>query len=211
MSRIAWIPALLSGCVLYPSGYHPAERDTAAAPDGYLAAEYDLRASAADEDLGQARVWSRGAFAGEQAASVHVGFAVENKSAAKILALDRRDLWIDAALDGGAKVENLGATRFEGPDAVAAGETGEVHVYFSLPPSVRSYDVRAYRVRWSLRVDGREGAYCQTTSFLENRHPRYRTGAYWYTPYWDPFWHWPYFYPGIVFHFGWYHHRWHRR
>lgn len=206
---MAAIPVSLAlvGCGSTPESFEPSERATTRSPEGYSAAEYELVSR--DGDLGDAKVWSRGArimnVDGRQRTLVHVGFLLENSSDQPIV-LDLDRLTLDSARLDHAVVRDIRPLHVEGNLTVQPGEVREIDAYFPLPRDVRPQDVDAFRVKW--RIGNDEVSYQQQTPFVESPDRTRYAYAYYYTPYYDPFYYDPYFYhPRIVVHARPYRHR----
>jgi hypothetical protein len=197
---IAGIPVALAliACGARQEKFEPGERATARSPEGYTAAEYEI--SGRNGELGEARVWSRGArimdVDGARRTVVHVGFALENTSDEPI-ELDLDQLALDSARLDHAVVRDIHAARVDGNATIQPGQMGEINAYFPLPRDVSPQQVDAFRVKW--RVGDSEITYNQQTPFVES--PDERVYAYYYTPFYDPFFYDPYFYhPTVVVH-----------
>jgi hypothetical protein len=176
--------------------FMPTERLTAFSPQGFIAAEYDLKTRLGD--LGQARVWSQGGeyvrFRGQRRTLLHIGLEIENQSEVTLV-LDQQRLRLDSATVNGTTFENIQVASIRGDTVIPPGEERRIDVHFALTPGVYPTDVRAFRLRWALRDNG--AIYAQRTPFIQP--PVARGPAYWYhTPFYDPF-----FYGGWGWGYGW--------
>jgi hypothetical protein len=186
----ALVAMLLLGCAA-PQPLMPAERLTALSPQGFAAAEYDLRTRRGV--LGQATVWSHGVervrFEGRRRALVHVGMIVRNESSVPLV-IDASALRLDSMLADGTVFEDGRVARVDGSTRVDPGSEARLHMYFAMTPGVYPTDVRQLRLRWALRDNGT--IYTQRTPFVRPplvRGPRTRARTYWgprYPRYWGP-------------------------
>lgn len=175
-------------CAAQKEEFRPAEKATAISPQGYTAAEYDLKARQGG-DLGEAKVWSNGAkqveVRGDDRTVVHVGFTFENNGDTPLkLQLDRTRADVGLKNEGGS-VTNLQAAQVEGDVEVSPGQERQVALYFVLPQKVAPNDINAFRVRWTL-ANGTK-YFSQSTPFVEKPEPR--GPRYYYSPFYDPFFH----------------------
>lgn len=185
------------GCGARQQSFEPAERLTARSPEGFSAAEYDL--GTRQQDLGEARVWSNGAYRkkirGEQQTIVHVGFHIENHTERPI-ALPVDQLFLDAGIIERRVLENVPPASVSGVPTIEPHDSQRLDVYFSLPRGIAPQDVDAFQVQWRLAADGL--VYSQETPFLKSQSERY-ANRYYYTPFYDPFFYDPYiFHPWVV-------------
>jgi hypothetical protein len=189
------VVAIFSLACVSRQSFMPTERLTAFSPQGFVAAEYDLKTRRGD--LGQVRVWSHGAdrvsFRGERRTLVHIGLEIENDSD-EVLVLDERSLRLDSATVNGTVFENISVASVRGETVIPPGEERRVDIHFAMIPGVYPTDIRAFRLRWALRDNG--AVYAQRTPFIQP--PVARGPAYWHTPYYDPF-----FYGGWGWGWGW--------
>lgn len=181
------------------TSFEPAEKVTARSPEGYSAAEYDLRTD--DRALGEARVWSDGAFPKEirglERTVVHVGFLIENH-VDEPLRLVTDDMRLRSAILDQRTMEDIQPVAVEGTTTIQPQSPQQIDVYFALPSGTDPRDVNAFQVRWQLRA--RSLTYRQETPFIKSRAEQY-TGMYFYTPFYDPFFYDPYAFPTrIVIH-----------
>jgi hypothetical protein len=178
-----------------PESFEPAERATAQSPQGYTAAEYELATPRGD--LGDVKVWSRGARVmevnGVSRTVVHVGFEVDNSS---VWAIELEELAMDSAMLDRQILSGIEPARIDGSTTVQPGRVNEINAYFPLPAGVSPQEVDAFRIRW--RVRSPDVVYSQHTPFLENVS---EAVAYYYTPYYDPFYYdWYFHHPRIIVH-----------
>lgn len=177
-----------------PQSFEPGERATAQSPQGYTAAEYELATSRGD--LGDVRVWSRGArtmeMGGMKTTVVHVGFEVENNTTQP---LELWDMELDSATLQRHILSGIAPARIDGDTTVQPGQVRQIQAYFPLPPGVLPHQVDAFRVRWSVRSP--DVTYSQHTPFIEKEDAL----VYYYTPYYDPFFYdWYFSHPRVVVH-----------
>jgi len=178
-----------AGCVT-SENFTPAERATAISPEGYTAADYELVAEG--EHLGDAMVWSNGAYERDGDTVVHVGFQIENVTDTPI-ELNSDDVQIRVqAEDTTVSVE--GPTLVSGSTVIPPGTERTAALFFELPAGISPDDVYAFRVSWAAHSGSLE--YEQRTPFMEYDEPAlidpyYRGGyygsAFYYTPFYDPF------------------------
>jgi hypothetical protein len=178
-----------------PESFEPSERATARSPQGYTAAEYEMATPRGD--LGDVKVWSRGArvmeVKGISRTVVHVGFELDNSSEQ---AIELQDLALDSAILDRQILTGIQPAHIDGATTIPPGRVNEINVYFPLPAGVSPQEVDAFRVRW--RVSGPEVTYAQHTPFIENPE---EVLAYYHTPYYDPFYYnWYFYHPRIVVH-----------
>lgn len=181
------------------TSFEPAEKMTARSPEGYSAAEYDLRTD--DRALGEAKVWSDGAFRKEirglDRTVVHVGFLIESH-VDEPLRLDTDGMRLRSAILDQRTLEDIQPAAVEGMTTVQPQGRQQIDVYFALPRGTGPTDVNAFQVRWQLRA--RALTYRQETPFLQSQAEQY-AGMYFYTPFYDPFFYDPYGFPTrIVIH-----------
>ena len=195
----AAILLLAAGCGARQEQFTPAERMTAMSPEGFTAAEYDLGTK--EKNLGEAKVWSNGAYRkkvrGEKRTVVHVGFYIENHTD-QPMTLPMDQLFLDSATLDRNVIENVPPASMEGMTTIEPHGRQRIDAYFALPRGVAPKEVDAFQVQWKLVTD--DLVYSQETPFLESPEERH-AGAYYYTPFYDPFYYDPYiFHPRIVVH-----------
>ena len=177
--------------------FRPAERATATSPSGYSAADYDIMGPYGH--FADAKVWSRGAYEadmkGDEHIVIHVGFIIEN-SLDRPIVLDESQLVLDSVTIEGERTLDRRPDWLEGDVEIPPGSEREVHVYFVLgtDDELEPWDIDAFRARWVLRdVEGRL-RYSQRTPFLPRRPDVDRATGYYYSPFYDPFYHGPHYY-----------------
>lgn len=185
---------LIAACGSQTEYFRPTEAQSGS-EEGHPAAAYDLNVAGAR--LGEARVWSAGAYEGEvdgvDRTLIHTSVEVENTSDTPIVVeTDKTRL---EAVSTDKRV--LGATTpaavyaERGRTVVSPGETARFDLHFALPKDIGPQEVDAFRLRWSVAARGQE--YTQVTPFDEFEPPT-TTYAYGPYPFYDPFWD-PYFGP----------------
>ena len=200
--RLCWLVALLSlgGCV-GPRAFIPATHVLVPAPDGGIAAaEYDLDVE--QHRLGQARVWSLGAYrddsSGETRTLIHVGFVLHNSGEAP-LRLDEKGLYLDDVVLEDSGLYRIAPLHVDSNTSVPPDDTQRIGVLFSLPGAPMPSEIRSYRVAWAVQAGGR--TYTQQTPFVQAppRERRYPYAVYYYGywpyPWWPPYYDSPYYRP----------------
>lgn len=184
-TRIAGIALVLAGCA-GTQNFDAAERATGLSPEGFSAAEYDMWGE--DGNLGEARVWSSGAYKtevnGQEMTVLEVTLELENNGEQPMTVSTLR---LDSLDVDGQRFTDLAPVRVEGPGVVAPGEFERVKAYFAFPERYDPEDIADFRVRWALRQG--ERIYAQRTPFLQ-------APDYYYDPYYDPFFNDPFQTPG---------------
>jgi hypothetical protein len=183
------VVAAAAGCAT-TENFTPAERATATSPGGEAAADYEMVVDG--ERLGDAMVWSNGAYRAENGRTVvHIGFRIENETDVPI-EIEAEDLELRAE-GGGRILQRDEPVAIEGPTSISPGRDGVLSVYFLMPDGVSPQEIDAIRLTWTARAA--DLAYSQRTPFLERPmearympHPYY--SPFYYSPFYDPF-----FYP----------------
>jgi hypothetical protein len=192
---VSLLAGLTAASCATTESFTPAERATAISPEGYAAADYEMTAEG--ERLGDAIVWSDGAYRSKgygDRTVVHVGFKIENEGEEPI-ELDTSAVEIRAETDDRV-IRKQEPDVVEGSRTISPGGEGTVHLYFVMPSDVSPQDLDSFRVNWSADAGGL--VYHQRTPFLEQRE-NYAYGyapfhsSFYYTPFYDPF-----FYPGLT-------------
>lgn len=186
--------ALASACGTSRQHFRPAEKASAEAPGGFVAAQYDVEI--ARTRWGEVRVWSEGAGASDAQESddtvLHVGFEIEN-SLDQPLELNLARTRLEDVRVGQRSIE-LDATETTGQPSADGGSVGQVSLAFVLPEDVSASDVSSFRVRWQV-LGPDDVHYEQHTPFNRVRRPHhypywgYRYGGWGYYPQ-HYHWHW---------------------
>jgi hypothetical protein len=189
----AVVVVLVASCAPRRALFEPAEAATALSPEGYVAAHYTLFTDVGR--LGEAKVWSQGAYpaemAGEQRTVLHVGFEIENYSRVPIR-LEPEDVYLDSATINRSHIRNIPVASAVGLRSVRPETVGHIDLYFVLPRNVQPANVNAFRVRWTIRNGG--VTYSQRTPFLEAPARYAAVAPYYYSPFYDPFYADPFLY-----------------
>jgi hypothetical protein len=171
-----------AACVIGPEPAAPAEPQAEVRPQAFPEAAYEIQTRAGV--LGATRIDSSGAYAatveGRSRTVIQVGFLIENHSDRPLL-LDNVSL--DSTDVGERRLMDLQPVAIESQPATDGGAQRSVDAYFLLPPGIAPQDVSAFRVSWRLRSG--QLTYAQRTPFVEHEQ------AFYYTPYYDPFFHSP--------------------
>lgn len=181
---------LAAGCSTAREYVRPTERVTAESFTGYPAAEYDLQR--AGRHVGEVKIWSRGAarqsIDGVRRTVIHVALEVEN-TGQQPLSIDPASLRLQQIQTNERVVPDTTPFRTRGTPSVPPGRTEVFEAFFALPADVTPQDVDAFRLQWSVQIDGQR--YAQITPFIEFSPAavRYYTyGPYYgFYPYYDPF------------------------
>lgn len=193
--------ALFIGCGgRQQQAFEPREKTTGQSASGYIAAEYDLRAG--DRYMGEAKVWSDGAFRrqieGATIDVIHVGFEIQNQLGSPIDFI-RDQLYLSSATLGRNVVQDIRPVQVQGQLQIPAGDEQRIDAYFSLPPGTKPNDVSAFRVHW--RISNGQVSYTQRTPFTASKDPQETAYFYYYTPFYDPFFYDPFlFHPRVIVH-----------
>jgi len=193
----------LAACAGSRQYFEPLERVHGQTVYGYKQALYPLQAPSGA--LGEATLWSRGAYPTHDGRTViHVAFSLHNTSAAPIR-LDPRDVRIDAARTADGFVQDVPAAERE-VLTVAPQAIGQLVLHFVMPDRVSPTEIDAFTLSWAVRAGAQ--AYAQRTAFAERAErvardePYYDRYPCWpYGPYdcmWGP--PWPPMPPPIVIH-----------
>lgn len=188
-SGVALVAAMASGCA-GTQYFDAAEKATGLSPEGLAAAEYDLWGQGGN--LGEARVWSSGAYEGAvdgaQATVIEVVVEIENNGATPMML---GPIQLRSMRASGESFDHLRPVRVEGDAVIPARDEGRVRAYFALPERYDPEDIARFEVEWSVRQDQR--VFSQRTEFL--RTPDY----YAYGPYSYPWWGYdPFLFPARV-------------
>lgn len=168
MRRIAAI-TLLSAAGIVVAGcagaqaFRPVNEARVDTPDAKgTVAGYDMKS--AEAPLGNARVWSLGAYRaavdGQPRTILQVALHIDNETA-EPLALEALHLgWVEV---NDTRVQNVQPIGIEGPRTIAPGAEGRLDAYFVIPTREEPNDVEGFRVDWTVaRGDTR---YRQSTAF----------------------------------------------
>ncbi len=186
----------------------PTEHATGISPQGYTAADYEMVAKG--EHLGDAMVWSDGAYRSRvdgRPTVVHVGFRVENDTDQPIQ-VDPSDIRIHVQSKG-RTIRRSKPDYVEGSRTIEPGKDGNLSLYFVMPDGVSPRDVDGFRVEWSARAG--DLVYNQRTPFMEQPEPlAYYQDPYYsplyYSPFYDPFFYSPFSYRPLIVRPGPYRH-----
>lgn len=188
---LAFLCAGLTACTSYQA-FHPAEKATAESREGFTAAEYDLE-TPAGAPVGEAKVWSPGAERAEQDGQtrtvIRVNFTIENESNVPLeFPVEQLRL---AAIINGTKLRELPPTEPRTPARVVVppGEEQQIEARFVPPGDPAPHEIEAFRVRWSTVHP--QASFNEVTPFLRSEPPPNRLAtpydAYFYSPFYDPF------------------------
>lgn len=185
--------------------FEPTERVHGRNIQGYREAFYDL--DAAGTKFGEAKVWSTGAFGistpGGQRTIVRVGFTLDNTTK-EPMQLNLGALRVESYQAKSPERADIPATLVSGDPIVPAGSSGTALVRFVLPRGVTVHAVNAFRIKWSVKAQGRD--FTEYTPFVQ-RPQQYAyvpvSGYYnpyypWDYPYYSPFWDWGYYPSSVV-------------
>jgi hypothetical protein len=187
----------LAACAASHQYFEPAERISGQTLKGDKLAIYPL--SVAGGALGEAKLWSSGAYEAEGGgAFVHVGIELHNTSAVP-LELRAGETKLDVLSDPDGPFKGLRPAS-DAKSVVAPGAIGEINFQFVLPVGVSPGDVTALRFYW--QVHAGDQTYAQRTPFVEEVDPTYYGasagyygyGCWPYGPY-DCLYAYPYGYP----------------
>jgi hypothetical protein len=196
---------LFAGCA-EQAYYVPTDNVSATSPGGKPAASYVIQGENGGK-AAEVNVWSRGVDKRNDASLLHATFEVRNTSDAP-LKMDPSLISAEAfgSHDTPMQTPRLAGTSPSGPDAftIPPHQARNIDVYFSTAPGIKPSDVKAFRMRWGLQLEGQQ--YVQFTQFKRevpeyyyyNDYYAYGGWGSWYGPGW-PYWYDPYFSsPGFV-------------
>lgn len=177
-----------------PEAFAPTEHVDAISARGEPAADYDIILGG--RVVGQAQVWSRGAFRRDDRTMIHVGFHLESNTESA-LTLDLPEVSVDRLRAGDRSLAPLVPSHVRGSTRAEPGGETSVNVYFTLPADVKPQSLDAFRITWRLKSGTEQ--YTQRTPFLEEVRPAYDPrysnpyyyGPYYYGPYYDPWYDGP--------------------
>lgn len=189
---IAALAAGLAACGSRQQAFSPTERVEGHTVEGYREAFYDLAIPGSRNS--EVKVWSPGAFnvKTEQGnvTIVRVGFTIDNL-ASQPVQLDVERVRLESIQAKANLRVNLPATLVAGNPTVAPGTSGSAEVEFALPSGIKPDDVKAFRIKWSTRTDGRR--YTEFTPFAQQPEYAYIPVSAYYNPYYP--WDYPYYDP----------------
>jgi hypothetical protein len=204
MKRWRFVPCLAvivaaAGCASSRQYYQPTEAAGGTTMEGYQVASYDL--TGPQGALGEAKLYSPGAQYGESPTGkqtvIDVAVEVENTGSVPA-SIDGRDIILESVQLKKGMLKDVRPTDTSGDRTIPPDQVGTLHAYYVLPEGISPGDVKAFRVRWSVRADGLR--YTEFTPFAQT--PEY---AYAYVPsfgYYYPFlppsysFYDPFYYPG---------------
>jgi hypothetical protein len=199
MRSLALIAVLIvSGCAANRQYFRPTERQQGHTAQGHPEAIYTL--TGPNGQFGEAKIWSRGAYRGQDDASIiHVGIELHNTSGTP-LSLHAADVVLDSVHTSAGEFENVRprAARDRSVDPSAIAETG---FEFELPSEIAPGEVDGFLLRW--RVHGAGQSYSQRTPFVvhyrRSSYPPVYAYPYYYCEPFDPYCLHPYGYYSPAF------------
>lgn len=190
---MAALTASLAACGSRQQAFEPTERVQGHTVEGYREAFYDLAIPGSTNS--EVKVWSPGAFNVKtpqgNVTIIRVGFTIDNTGKQPVQ-LDVSKVRLESIqANGTSQRANLPATLVSGNPTVSPGQSGSAEVEFTLPSGIKPDDVKAFRVRWTTRSNGRH--YTEFTPFAQQPEYAYIPVSAYYNPYYP--WDYPFYDP----------------
>jgi hypothetical protein len=199
----ALLLALLTcSCGTSRAWFRPAEQALTESASGFIAAQYELRDG--QDRWGELRVWSTGAERRDEDGGkaprsrsltrTTIAFEIENTSADE-LELVAGETRLKEVETRARRIDELTPTEPAVPIRVAPNTVASVRFRFTFPEDTDPDDIDSFRVTWVLQSP-KGKRFAQFTTFVPSYSRGYRSHyrrGYWHSPFW---------YPPVVFGFG---------